>query len=135
MQKRGDEDKPSQREDKHFNVCAINVRSLGSSIYSHRWSRPSCPNLIGSVNLNQLVIQRQGGREKLKLRQLNAKLSQPRKQKQGERELSRPRQLNGKLSQPRKQTQGQRELPKPRQLSANLKHSKTWKRRDSKTLR
>ena len=50
----------------------INVRSLVSSIYSRCWSRPPCPNLIGSINLNQLVIQRQGEREKL-----NTKLSQP----------------------------------------------------------
>ena len=80
--------KPSQREGTHINMCVINVRS--SSIYSRCWSQPPCPNLIGSVNLNQLVIQRQGEREKLKLRQLNAKLSQARKQTQGERELPWP---------------------------------------------
>ena len=85
MQKRGDKEKPSQREGTHLKMCVINVRSLVSSIYSRCWSRPPCPNLIGSVNLNQLVIQRQGKREKLKLRQLNAKLSQPWKQTQGER--------------------------------------------------
>ena len=28
MQKRGDKDKPSQREDTHFNMSAVNVRSL-----------------------------------------------------------------------------------------------------------
>ena len=78
--------------------CVINVRSLVSSICSRCWSRPPCPNLIGSVNLNQLVIQRQGEREKLKLRQLNAKLSQPRKQTQGERELPRPRQLHSEVT-------------------------------------
>ena len=103
-----------------FNMCAINVRSLVNSIHSRRWSRPPCPNLIGSVNLNQLVIQRQGGRVKLKLRQLNAKLSQPRKQTQGERELPRPELLNSKLSQPRKQTQGERELSRPMQLNGKL---------------
>ena len=107
MQKRGDKEKPSQREGTHFKMV-INVRSLVSSIYSRCWSQPPCPNLMGSVNLNQLVIQRQGEREKLKLRQLNAKLSQPRKQTQGERELPRLGQLNGKLSQAWKQTQGER---------------------------
>ena len=73
MQNRGDKEKPSQREGTHFKVCVINIGSLVSSIYNRCWSRPPCPNLIGSVNLNQLVIQRQGEREKLKLRQLNAK--------------------------------------------------------------
>ena len=63
MQKRGDKEKPSQREGTHFKMCVINVRSLVSSIYSRCWSRPPCPNLIGSINLNQLVIQRQGERE------------------------------------------------------------------------
>ena len=51
MQKRGDKNKPSQREGTHFKMCVINVRSLVSS---HCWSWPLCPNLIGSVNLNQL---------------------------------------------------------------------------------
>ena len=60
MQKRGDKAKPSQREGTHFKICVI-------------WSQPPCPNLIGSINLNQLVIQRQGEREKLKIRQLNTK--------------------------------------------------------------
>ena len=87
MQKRGDKEKSSQREGTHFKMCVINVRSLVSSIYSRCWSRPPCLNLIGSINLNQLVIQRQGERQKLKLRQLNAKLSQSRKQTQGGREL------------------------------------------------
>ena len=73
MQKRGDQEKPSLREGTHFKMCVINVGSLVSSIYSRCWSRPPCPHLIGSINLNQLVIRRQGGREKLKLRQLNAK--------------------------------------------------------------
>ena len=73
MQKRGDKEKPRQREGTHFKMCVINVRSSVSSIYSCCWSQPPCPNLIRSVNLNQLVIQRQGEREKLKLRQLNTK--------------------------------------------------------------
>ena len=55
MQKRGDKNKLSQREGTHFKMCVINVRSLFSSIYSHCWSQPLCPNLIGSVNLNQLL--------------------------------------------------------------------------------
>ena len=60
MQKRGYKEKPGT----HFKMCVIKVRSLVSSIYS-RWSQPPCPNLTGSVNLNQPW-------EKLKLRQLNA---------------------------------------------------------------
>ena len=42
MQKRGDKEKPSQREGAHFKMlsCVINVRSLVSSIYSRCWSRP-----------------------------------------------------------------------------------------------
>ena len=60
---RREETKISPGDGTHFKMCVINVRSLVSSIYSHCWSRPPCPNLIGSVNLNQLVIQRQEERE------------------------------------------------------------------------
>ena len=56
-------EKPSQREGTNFKMCVINVRSLASSICS-RWSQPPCPNLIGSVNLNQLVIYTEARRKK-----------------------------------------------------------------------
>ena len=102
MQKRGNKEKPSQREGTHFKMCVISVRSLVSSVYSNYWSQSPFPNLIRSVNLNQLVIQRPGERESPRLRQLNAKLSQPRMQRQGERKKLGPRQLNAKLSQPKK---------------------------------
>ena len=51
---RREQTKISPGDGTHFKMCVINVRSLVSSIYSHCWSRPPCPNLIGSVNLNQL---------------------------------------------------------------------------------
>ena len=56
-------DKAQSREGTHFEMCVIDARSLVSSIYSRCWSWPPCPNLIGSVNLNQVVIQRQEERE------------------------------------------------------------------------
>ena len=58
MQKRGDKEKPSQREGTHFKMCVINVRCSVSSIYSRFWPRPPCPNLIGSVNLNDTEARR-----------------------------------------------------------------------------
>ena len=63
-----DADERRQKRYAHFKMCVINVRSFISKyIYSRYSSQPPCPNLIGSANLNQLVIQRQGEREKLKL--------------------------------------------------------------------
>ena len=74
MQKRGDKQKPSQREFEgtHFKMCVINVRSSVSIVFTVIIGHDR-PILIGSVNPNQLMIQRQEEREKLKLRQLNAK--------------------------------------------------------------
>ena len=50
MQKRGDKERSPVKEKVHILRCVINIRCLVSSIYSHCWSWPLCPNFIGSVN-------------------------------------------------------------------------------------